>query len=240
MSKQKQATLFQSWNKSHKSQSSNSSQKNGHRTGQHRGQLTTETIDLCDEDEEDADLLQALEESMKDVHKTSEPRPSTSRHSERNASLPARSNSSFGTSNKPGLFSKFGQKNSNSSEGNIGNVTGRNQTVGGASEGNTDADLDQSISVSQIEDLPGFDKSAGKLWIYPTNYPVRQYQYSIVEQALFSNTLVILPTGLGKTFIAAVVMYNFYRWYPQVCMTDVFISWLYIPSYFRHKMTLRG
>ena len=24
-----------------------------------------------------------------------------------------------------------------------------------------------------------------------------------------------LPTGLGKTFIAAVVMYNFYRWYPQ-------------------------
>ncbi len=26
---------------------------------------------------------------------------------------------------------------------------------------------------------------------------------------------VCLPTGLGKTFIAAVVMYNFYRWYPQ-------------------------
>lgn len=24
-----------------------------------------------------------------------------------------------------------------------------------------------------------------------------------------------LPTGLGKTFIAAVVMYNFFRWYPQ-------------------------
>lgn len=23
-----------------------------------------------------------------------------------------------------------------------------------------------------------------------------------------------LPTGLGKTFIAAVIMYNFYRWYP--------------------------
>jgi len=26
---------------------------------------------------------------------------------------------------------------------------------------------------------------------------------------------VVLPTGLGKTFIAAVVMYNFYRWYPK-------------------------
>jgi len=25
---------------------------------------------------------------------------------------------------------------------------------------------------------------------------------------------VTLPTGLGKTFVAAVVMYNFYRWYP--------------------------
>lgn len=25
---------------------------------------------------------------------------------------------------------------------------------------------------------------------------------------------VSLPTGLGKTFIAAVIMYNFYRWYP--------------------------
>ena len=27
--------------------------------------------------------------------------------------------------------------------------------------------------------------------------------------------MVTLPTGLGKTFIGAVVMYNFYRWYPQ-------------------------
>lgn len=27
--------------------------------------------------------------------------------------------------------------------------------------------------------------------------------------------MVCLPTGLGKTFIAAVVMFNFYRWFPQ-------------------------
>jgi len=53
------------------------------------------------------------------------------------------------------------------------------------------------------------------MWIYPTNYPVREYQFSIVHKALFVNTLVCLPTGLGKTFIAAVVMYNFYRWYPH-------------------------
>jgi ERCC4-related helicase len=25
--------------------------------------------------------------------------------------------------------------------------------------------------------------------------------------------LVTLPTGLGKTFIASTVMYNFYRWF---------------------------
>lgn len=68
---------------------------------------------------------------------------------------------------------------------------------------------------TQSSICPGFDKYAGKLWIYPTNYPVREYQFNIVQQALFKNTMVTLPTGLGKTFIAAVVMYNFYRWYPQ-------------------------
>ncbi|KAJ8308327.1 hypothetical protein KUTeg_013201 [Tegillarca granosa] len=69
-------------------------------------------------------------------------------------------------------------------------------------------------SSTQTKFPDGFDKFAGKLWIYPTNYPVREYQYSIVKQSLFNNTMVTLPTGLGKTFIASVVMYNFYRWYP--------------------------
>ena len=65
------------------------------------------------------------------------------------------------------------------------------------------------------EQIPGFDLTSGRTWIYPTNYPVRTYQYDIVQSSLFDNTLVSLPTGLGKTFIAAVVMYNFYRWYPR-------------------------
>lgn len=64
-------------------------------------------------------------------------------------------------------------------------------------------------------DFPGFDSSSAKVWIYPTNYPIREYQLKISEAALFQNTLVCLPTGLGKTFIASVVMYNFYRWYPS-------------------------
>ena len=52
-------------------------------------------------------------------------------------------------------------------------------------------------------------------YIYPKHpdYPTRQYQQEITETALNYNTLVSLPTGLGKTHIAAVVMYNYYRWF---------------------------
>ncbi|XP_039749561.1 uncharacterized protein LOC120626222 isoform X2 [Pararge aegeria] len=64
------------------------------------------------------------------------------------------------------------------------------------------------------EEISGYDKITGKTWIYPTNYPVRDYQFNIIKAAILKNTLVSLPTGLGKTFIAAVIMYNYYRWYP--------------------------
>lgn len=40
---------------------------------------------------------------------------------------------------------------------------------------------------------------------------VREYQYRMARTALLANTLVCLPTGLGKTLIAAVVMFNFHR-----------------------------
>ena len=36
----------------------------------------------------------------------------------------------------------------------------------------------------------GFCTSAGALWIYPTNCPVRDYQLHIARTALFCNTLV--------------------------------------------------
>lgn len=39
------------------------------------------------------------------------------------------------------------------------------------------------------------DMEAFKIWIYPINYPIRDYQFNIVQKALFSNTLVALPTG---------------------------------------------
>ncbi|XP_034050752.1 Fanconi anemia group M protein [Thalassophryne amazonica] len=72
-----------------------------------------------------------------------------------------------------------------------------------------------ALSPVSYSDFPGFDSSAAQVWIYPTNYPIREYQMKMSEAALFQNTLVCLPTGLGKTFIASVVMYNFYRWYPS-------------------------
>ena len=54
-------------------------------------------------------------------------------------------------------------------------------------------------------------------WIYPKDdkYPERIYQLEMSESAIMNNTLVSLPTGLGKTLIAAVVMYNYYRWFPE-------------------------
>lgn len=62
---------------------------------------------------------------------------------------------------------------------------------------------------------PELDVAAAECWIYPTNMPVRAYQHSISKVALLHNTLVSLPTGMGKTLIAAVVMYNLSRWFPR-------------------------
>ncbi|GAB7341601.1 hypothetical protein MBLNU457_7806t1 [Dothideomycetes sp. NU457] len=57
------------------------------------------------------------------------------------------------------------------------------------------------------------DQAAMATWVYPVNLgTIREYQYSIVSAALYNNLLVALPTGLGKTFIAATVMLNWFRW----------------------------
>ncbi|KAI9875469.1 MAG: 3'-5' DNA helicase [Pleopsidium flavum] len=57
------------------------------------------------------------------------------------------------------------------------------------------------------------DRDGLKTWVYPTNLgTIRDYQYNIVQRGLYHNLLVALPTGLGKTFIAATVMLNWFRW----------------------------
>lgn len=72
-----------------------------------------------------------------------------------------------------------------------------------------------------------FNRSTIKDYIYPTNHPKRDYQFDIIRACFTDNCLVALPTGLGKTFIAGVVMLNcgfvqlfdpnptVYRWFPS-------------------------
>ncbi|KAJ9381650.1 hypothetical protein DTO063F5_6086 [Paecilomyces variotii] len=57
------------------------------------------------------------------------------------------------------------------------------------------------------------NQDALETWVYPTNLgKIRDYQFNIAQKGLFYNLLVALPTGLGKTFIAATVMLNWFRW----------------------------
>ena len=63
-------------------------------------------------------------------------------------------------------------------------------------------------------------------FLISVNVPLRDYQFAITKTALFSNTLVALPTGLGKTLIAAVVMYNYFRWFPQGRTNPLLSPWL--------------
>lgn len=53
----------------------------------------------------------------------------------------------------------------------------------------------QNPDISTDSQTNGFDLSAGNIWIYPENYPVREYQFNIVNKALYYNTLICLPTG---------------------------------------------
>jgi hypothetical protein len=52
-----------------------------------------------------------------------------------------------------------------------------------------------------------------KHWYYIKSKSFRQYQFNTVQTCLFFNTLVSLPTGMGKTFIASNIMVNYYKWY---------------------------
>jgi Type III restriction enzyme, res subunit len=60
------------------------------------------------------------------------------------------------------------------------------------------------------------DQDAAQYWHYPASdeFETRQYQVEMTEACLFHNTLVSLPTGLGKTLIASTVLYNYHLWYP--------------------------
>lgn len=73
-----------------------------------------------------------------------------------------------------------------------------------------------SLQASSSQEVPRTHHSLNYLnthsYLYPSNLEIRDYQVNIVHQALFTNVLCALPTGLGKTFIASTVMFNWYRW----------------------------
>lgn len=114
--------------------------------------------------------------------------------------ISSNSNVSEGVKRNPYSYSEGFCKNS-----------GDNAQTSNKSEEQEGDDTEGNISFVKI------DPVTAKTWIYPVNkdHPLRDYQYNISRTALFSNTLVALPTGLGKTFIAAVVMYNYFRWFPE-------------------------
>ena len=71
-----------------------------------------------------------------------------------------------------------------------------------------------------------FQKKKGKLpelkfskkiknWYYINKSFYRKYQFDITISCIKKNTLVCLPTGLGKTFIAKNVIYNFHKFFPK-------------------------
>ncbi|XP_027761523.1 Fanconi anemia group M protein [Empidonax traillii] len=92
---------------------------------------------------------------------------------------------------------------------------GRTERQGSGDDSDDDLLLAAAAAAADPVPVEGFSEAAGSIWIYPTNLPVRPYQERMAGAALLANTLVCLPTGLGKTFVAAVVMYNFYRWFPS-------------------------
>lgn len=89
---------------------------------------------------------------------------------------------------------------------NVSNQSSKNRSTVNQNEDEL-SDLNFDESALQLIDKPfdpkvnssnlrtdykynGFDSTMGNAWIYPTNYPVRQYQHNISRVSLFKNTLV--------------------------------------------------
>lgn len=234
MSKPKQQTLFQTWGSSTGLSQTNAPSKNKKKAGATSKQTVNsrmiknaaEYVDLC-ASSEDEELILAMEESLKCMpqngnHDVTGPETAMTRNDicEANFGLWDNDLSDSEFENK----AVDNEKNLDihpmkSSTGSVSiETTGKVARNCASTSSKTDSGINipySEYSGTEVENITGFDRASGRIWIYPTNYPVREYQYNIVAQALFRNTLVTLPTGLGKTFVAAVVMYNFFRWYPN-------------------------
>jgi ERCC4-related helicase len=61
------------------------------------------------------------------------------------------------------------------------------------------------------------DLEEARVWHYPTSdqHHLRDYQLEITQACLAHNTIVSVPTGMGKTHIGAALLLNFRRWFPS-------------------------
>lgn len=77
-------------------------------------------------------------------------------------------------------------------------------------------ELDKDFTELDPDGLPNYRPSALRSLKYPTSDAKQQrdFQMKSAADCLVGNTLVVLPTGLGKTFIASVVMLNYYHYFP--------------------------
>lgn len=110
-----------------------------------------------------------------------------------------------------------------SENGNIGKKHPEYHCYEGSDDGWMDEEretikyhVDQDLQICSTTTGLKVCRNAARHWAYPSHIPERKYQLHAISKALLSNALVCYPTGLGKTLIAAVVMHNFLRWFPQV------------------------
>ena len=71
------------------------------------------------------------------------------------------------------------------------------------------------IKVPPSSGLEPIMKPKDSPFLYPEYPGFREYQFSIAIRCVTENTFVCLPTGLGKTHIASVMMLNFHVWFPE-------------------------
>ncbi|MCJ1330963.1 3'-5' DNA helicase [Thelotrema lepadinum] len=90
------------------------------------------------------------------------------------------------------------------------------QALAGSTQPSSQSKRKHNWPLASKDEPPTHHKLEGtalRTWIYPTNLgATRDYQFNIVARGLYHNLLVALPTGLGKTFIAATIMLNWFRW----------------------------
>jgi len=70
----------------------------------------------------------------------------------------------------------------------------------------------------EIDPPPRYDVEKIHKFKYPydpNSDGFRQYQFEIAQTCCKENTLVSLPTGVGKTVIGLSVIYNFFQWFPD-------------------------